>query len=201
LRGRKAEDQDPNILRNFAFDQRHVETPLHDRYFLALLPDTAARCALAGLAPAGLGRPVHAEDLHLTLAFLGVLRTPTHERLFDALAPVARHRGPVQVVLDRLEVWPGPGAVCAAGDVPQVTGFAGALWPPLADLGYRAEDRPFKPHVTLSRGLPRAAKATINRLVTPVEWRSGEIVLMARAAPAGPAGSPRYAVIGRCPLD
>ena len=171
------------------------------RYFLALLPDAAARIVLAGLALVEPVRRVHPDDLHLTLGFLGELRAPSPERLLEALAPACRGRGALDVVLERWETWPGPRCACVAGEAPEVAALAAALWGDLAAFGYRADPRPFRAHVTLARGLPRSAGETVSPLPAPIGWTSREILLMASAADAGPAGSPRYRILGRCPLD
>jgi len=164
-----------------------------NRYFLALLPDAVARAAMAALIPAGVGRPVHSEDLHLTLAFLGDLRVRTSEVLLDTLAAVTAGRGPVEVVLDRVEIWPGPRAACAVGEAPGAAVLAAALWQCLSGCGYAADIRPFRAHVTLARGLPRTAEAGVNRLSVPVTWTSHELALLASAPEPG---TPRYRVLG-----
>ena len=171
------------------------------RYFLALLPDAAARIALAGPAPAEPVRRVHPDDLHLTLAFLGELRAPSPERLLEALVPACRGCGAIYVVLERTETWPRPRAACAAGEVPRAAALSTVLWQSLAAFGYRADPRPFRAHVTLARGLPRSVGETVSPFPVPIAWTSREIVLMASAADAGPAGPPRYRILGRCPLD
>ena len=174
---------------------------MFDRYFLALVPDAAARIVLAGLAPVEPARRVHPDDLHLTLGFLGELRAPSPERLLEALAPACRGRGALDVVLERRETWPGPRSDCVAGEVPQVAALAAALWQALAAFGYRADPRPFRAHVTLARGLPQSVGETVGPLPAPIGWTSREFLLMASAADAGPAGSARYRILGRCPLD
>ena len=170
------------------------------RHFLALCPDASARQALVAVPGSRSGRVVHPEDLHLTLAFLGELAVAP-AALGEALASASARVGPVVVVLDRVETWPGPGAACAAGEVPRAAALSAALWQSLAAFGYRADPRPFRAHVTLARGLPRSVGETVSLLAVPIRWTSREILLMASAADAGPAGSPRYRILGRCPLD
>ena len=170
------------------------------RHFLALCPDAPARQALAALSGLHRGRTVHPDDLHLTLAFLGEL-TVSPPALLEALASASARCGPVAVVLDRAETWPGPGAACATGEVPRAAALSTALWQALAAFGYRANPRPFRAHVTLARGLPRSVGETVDPLPAPIGWTSREFLLMASAADAGPAGSARYRILGRCPLD
>jgi 2'-5' RNA ligase len=172
------------------------------RYFLALRPDAGARSALSALPLPPGGRPVHPDDLHLTLAFLGDLRAPSPDALLVGLAPAVRGQGPTAVVLGRVEVWPGPRAACAVGEAPGVAALAAALWRLLPGFGYRAEARPFRAHVALARGLPRASGAAPDvTLPKPVRWASRELLLMASEAEPGPPGTPRDRVLGSLSLD
>lgn len=165
---------------------------LPTRYFLALLPDEPARERLAALCHPADGRCVLAPDLHLTLAFLGDLRAGTAAELMDRIGAAVLRR-PVEVVLDRIEAWRGPRALCAVGEVPAVAALSEALWEDLVDLGYHRDTRPFRGHVTLARNLPAAVCRQAARAILPsIRWTSRELWLMAsRTGPAAP-GEPRY---------
>jgi 2'-5' RNA ligase len=185
-----------------AFDPRVDGMSPVSRYFLALRPDAGARSALGALPRPPGGRPVQPEDLHLTLAFLGDLRAPSPDELLDGLAAIVPGRGPVAVVLDRVEIWPGPRVACAVGEAPEVAALAAALWRLLSGFGYRVEARSFRAHVALARGLPRASGAPPPvPLPQPVRWVSRELLLMASEAEPGPPGTPRYRVLGARSLD
>jgi 2'-5' RNA ligase len=171
------------------------------RYFLALLPDVAARVRLANLARDATVRTVLPEDLHLTLAFLGALRAPTAAALMTALGPACRCGGALTVALDHIEAWRGPRALCAVGDLPGAAALAAALWDRLEGLGYVRDARPFRAHVTLARNLPAAACAGPPvRIEPPVCWTSRELVLLASGPAAGAPGRTRYVVQAVRPL-
>jgi 2'-5' RNA ligase len=167
------------------------------RYFLALLPDAGARARLSRVALSGGARRVAAQDLHLTLAFLGTLNAESPGALLAALA--GSLPGPIDVSLDALENWEGSRVACAVGACPKAQDLAQALWVPLRRLGYTGPDKPLRPHVTLARGLRRPLSAG-SALVPPVAWRSGELVLMASLGGALP-GEPRYRQLGSLALS
>jgi 2'-5' RNA ligase len=166
------------------------------RYFLALTPDADAKSALSALPLPSGGRPVHPDDLHLTLAFLGDLRAPSPDALLDGLAAAVPGHGPTAVVLDRVEIWPGPRVACAVGEAPEVAALAAALWRLLPGFGYRPDARSFQADVALARGLPQASGAPPVYLPQPVRWVSRELLLMASEAERRSPGTPRYRVLG-----
>lgn len=174
------------------------EAPRH-RLFFALRPGAAARAALEALGrrhASGRVRRVPDADLHVTLLFLGSVPETALPRLRAAAAAVVAPA--FSVTLDRLERWRG-GLLCA-------TGTAGAgmlaahqeLLRHVRDAGFECDERPFRLHVTLARGLPRAAGARDGAIATPVRWRSGSFCLMeSRERPGGG----RYSTLERWRLD
>lgn len=123
------------------------------RLFVALCLPTEALHALETLQdrlPAG--RPVPADNLHLTLAFLGEVDDTAAEALHDALSNL--RAAPVMLRLGGAEVFGGRHGQAIA------LGAEGC--PPLQDLhdrvrsrihgaGLNTERRRFRPHVTLAR--------------------------------------------------
>jgi 2'-5' RNA ligase len=151
----------------------------HYRLFFALWPTPELRDALAGWtrrhAPER-ARPVRADNLHLTLAFLGSL---PEERL-DAVhaAGAALHAAPVRLELARVEHWPRPRLLCAVpppGPDP-LAGLANALRGELAARRLPVETRPFRSHVTLARKVSgtRATEA----LAPPLAWHAERLALV-----------------------
>ncbi|MEJ2577123.1 MAG: RNA 2',3'-cyclic phosphodiesterase [Gammaproteobacteria bacterium] len=168
------------------------------RLFLALWPDAAARQGLAALAravalPAG-ARRVHPEDLHLTLQFLGAVPLERLPAVREAAAGVEAE--PVGLELTRVGCWPRPRvAWCAPDETPaELSGLVARLGARLAAVGYPAESRPFRPHVTLARKVRRLADA---RLVQPLFWRCADLALVESLARPAP---PRYQVLEHWPL-
>ena len=170
------------------------------RLFFALLPDTAARRALAALAhdlarETG-GRATRAENLHLTLAFLGRVPQSRVAQVEAAGARAAATAEPFMLELDRVGVfrsagvaWAGPREVAPA--LRQVFATLSAA---LHEAGFAVEARAFHPHLTLAR---RSARPPAERGALRVGWRADAIVLMvSETLPAGAA----YRVLASWPL-
>ena len=148
------------------------------RVFFAALPEPGTLRQLeAGLKslPAGLGRRVPVENLHMTLAFVGAV---SDERLACLCAKAGKLVAPdIAMTLERLGcfaraavLWLGPQAV---PDV--LSDLAATLAGVLADCGAVAESRPFSPHVTLAR---RVRAVPQGLALPPVAWRSRGFALM-----------------------
>lgn len=182
-----------------------------ERLFLALWPprelsrSLAAEVARALAGASGL-RPLSAERLHLTLAFLGEQPPQRRSRIEDELGrSLERARAPRLVVT-------GPGAFPSAAR-PSVLWLGVAASPPgglraLADAARRAvsragvelDDRPFRAHVSVARvRRPRGARlpAAFRRLAWSGAWTPRRIVL-ARSSP-GTRG-PAYDSVASWPL-
>lgn len=166
------------------------------RLFFALWPDAATRAALAGLQrPPGRqagGVPVAPENLHLTMAFLGM--QPAH------LLPA------IGTVLNRLTLPDMTLQVDRYGYFPRARiAWAGMSRPPEAlvalheDLGTAIRqcgigyDQPsaFRPHITLMRHAAQGCASD----PAPVCWRTPQLALVqSDTTPGGPV----YRVLGQC---
>ena len=158
------------------------------RLFVALWPTRATRGALAAAQAAlpwpAAARPVGAEGLHLTLAFIGML---PQERLPEVAHAAAVASARVQLVLDRIELWKGGTAVLCPTQVPAaLQELQGRLAASLQAAGVPFDARAFAPHVTLARQARGLEPATL----PPLRWRSSGHML------ALSAGG-RYSVIAR----
>ncbi|MBK1725437.1 RNA 2',3'-cyclic phosphodiesterase, partial [Halorhodospira neutriphila] len=147
------------------------------RLFFALWPPPWLREALAALQREhpGRGRPVSAEQMHLTVLFLGAAQPPAAAA---AGAAAAREASAFRLVIDRLGYF-ARARVAWAG--------AEAAPAPLADLHralrreLRRRDQPFDgkrlhPHITLFR---KAAPPPRGALETPLEWPVERLTLVA----------------------
>jgi 2'-5' RNA ligase len=149
------------------------------RLFFALWPTDALRGTLAGrvaaLAPPGSGRVQRAEQLHLTLEFLGAVPAARLQALRDVAAAV---RGePFELVLDRVEYWRRPRVLClVAREVPAaLAALVQSLRTELASRGFEPECRPYRAHLTLARKvgqLPHLAPTD------PVHWPATDFALV-----------------------
>ncbi|MDG1985063.1 MAG: 2'-5' RNA ligase family protein [Planctomycetota bacterium] len=181
------------------------------RLFLALTlePDLAARLARVapGLEPeCGALTPYSAEDLHLTLSFLGeiedehvagVIRSAAEE--FRGLwAPELELTGELELLPIGAET---PSALAAVvSEVGDRQGRLGALRNRAQQVGlsrrcpgHRADRRrEYRPHVTLAQLLdgPPAPLGDLDSGITR-QWLGGEIALF-ESPPRSAPGSPRY---------
>lgn len=168
---------------------------MKSRLFFALWPDEALRAALADAARPLLaacdGRPVPASNYHLTLAFLGGVEQARVAEIRAAAAKVAA--GPFELVLDSHGHWRRAGvAWLGSRRPPEAAGrLARLLWEALEPLGFEAEQRPFRPHLTVLRGCRRCDEVGP---VTPVAWPVRDFVLV--RSETRPEGA-RYQIVDR----
>ena len=149
------------------------------RLFFALWPDDAVRANLAHwsreLHAACGGRPTRAENLHVTLAFLGSVeeaRVAEVERAASEVAPRA-----ATLVLDRPGYWEHNRIAWAGASVvpPELEVLVYELRGALAKSQIRFDAKSFVSHVTLLREArePKAMPA-----LEPIEWRLDGFVLV-----------------------
>lgn len=145
------------------------------RLFYALWPDESTRMKLAALQQQVSGRKMRAENLHLTLAFLGNqphTLLPILEEILQQL-PLQR----LQIDIDRLDyfskpriAWAGPKAAPAAlftlqSDLMLALEKAQIQLKPIAG---------FRPHITLTRDAPPPLAAEIQA----IRWEATEMALL-----------------------
>jgi len=150
------------------------------RLFFALWPDDASRRALAAeaerLAPQCGGYPLPAENMHITLAFLGGVDASRLEALVDLTRAWPTLDG--EWTLDRLGHFPQPRIVWAGSRTPnaELTTLNAELWRALGRHGFTSPQREFTPHVSLVRQADHAA--TVSRLSTRIRWRFDHLALV-----------------------
>jgi len=123
------------------------------RLFIALWPDEATRQALTAwqraLAWPAAARPTPAQDLHLTLLFIGSIPENRLQELANALEMPAP---PIELTLDTLETWRAGLTLLTPKQVPQaLTQHQAAISAAVRTLGLAFDERPYRPHVTLAR--------------------------------------------------
>lgn len=186
------------------------------RLFFALWPDAAARAALAAWQPVlqGLcgGRAMPAEDLHLTLLFLGEVGLHRLEALSLAAQEV---RGePFELSLDAAHYWGHNHLVYAAPHlVPlRLAQLVQDLQRSLRKHRFSFDKRTYKPHLTLLRhakwnDAPKAGNPLPTEgwtELTPPLPRAGSVAWQAREfvlaqSDTGKDGT-RYRVLASFPL-
>jgi 2'-5' RNA ligase len=134
------------------------------RAFVALALPANARAATAAVQrrlmdAAGRDSPVRwvrAEAIHLTLSFLGQIPERRVAEITAALAEAIRGRHALPVVLHGAGAFPTverPRVIWLGLDDPSgaLVALQAEVVRRLAELGFRPEERPFSPHLTLGR--------------------------------------------------
>lgn len=173
--------------------EREQDSPA-ERLFFALWPDDDLRQRLVqcrdALTVPGDGRPVAAENIHLTLAFLG--RTDACQRdCIEAMANAIRCP-PFELRLNRSGYWPRPRVLwIAPAEMPEaLTRLATALHSGAEGCGLKLDTRPYRAHITLLRKLARPPQGAS---CPSVDWAVDRFVL-ARSSTL-PEGV-KYEVVG-----
>ena len=166
------------------------------RCFIAAWPDAPTRLALASLSDQLRQRIEHrratrADDLHLTLAFIGELSNDVAFDLADAIATLRFE--PFTLKLDTLGFFE-EARVVWSGATDQTTKplatLADRVRARLDQISVAYDRRPLAPHITLLRGV----KNFTAEKLAPILWRIDSIALY-RSAPAQHAS--RYARVER----
>ena len=145
------------------------------RLFYALWPDAATRTALLAWQARLQGKPVRAEKLHLTLAFLGQRPASELPALQTLLAQLPAH--PIPLLFDHASHFAQLALAWAALAQPShaLLDLRAACMHGLAQQGLapRFEHDRFTPHVTLARQAPPASQD-----FAPIAWQADELVLV-----------------------
>lgn len=99
---------------------------------------------------------VHEQDYHITLKFLGDTEPGTADKVQESLARIAAATQPFTLMLNGLGtfgraerpdiLWAG-----VAGDLERLNELYSRVEPAMTALGYAAEGRPYRPHITVAR--------------------------------------------------
>ncbi|SOD42521.1 RNA 2',3'-cyclic phosphodiesterase [Nitrosovibrio sp. Nv4] len=154
------------------------------RVFFAIWPDSNAQRQLGGLvkrlqleALCG-GRKTKAENIHLTLVFVGEVEIDKLE-ILCRVAKEIRDSGAraFDLVVEKICYWKHKGIVYGEiGRIPQeLMSLVTALQDGLSHAGFSLEQRAYRPHITLMRD---ASCQTLPELTEPIAWRACEWVLV-----------------------
>jgi 2'-5' RNA ligase len=176
------------VIEPMASERSDDQRSANARMFFGLPVDAALAARLAPLActtaEAAGGRPVPPANLHATLAFIGTVpraQVARLETIGDAMNGSA-----LELTLDRVGSFRGARvAWIGASQVPAtLTRLQSTLAEALRDAGYRTDERPYHPHVTLARHCRHAFAITA---VAPLPWRVDTMTLYeSMTLPAGP---------------
>ncbi len=146
------------------------------RLFFALWPDpiTRQQCVEIAAGFQHVGKPVAANNLHVTLAFLGQIDAERQIAVTKAADLIQFE--PMLLTFDRVDYWKKPGLICLTTAHTDLATHQLAEELNLASrqLGLKMDDRPFRPHVTLLR----KARAIAAKSITPIHWQTNSFALL-----------------------
>lgn len=151
---------------------------------------------------------VHPEDLHITLCFLGDTDPDTAAKVKDALSALTKSAASFRLKLG------SPGTFGKAhapnilwmgvrGDMEPLQQLQAQIVQRLEPLGFRPEDRPYRPHITMAKkyagkkDFSEALLPTFGRSESDSSWDVKHIVLFRTHMHL----QPMYEVIGSFPLQ
>jgi 2'-5' RNA ligase len=99
---------------------------------------------------------VRPSGIHLTLKFLGGIEAGRVEELKESVGSAVRGHGPFALDVSGVGVFPNARAprvvwMGVGGDLPALAALYEMVETACESIGFRREDRPFKPHLTLGR--------------------------------------------------
>ncbi len=132
------------------------------RSFIAIELPGEVKSSLAGIQSrlkSGSRAPAKWVDpaiMHLTLKFLGYVKGDDVGSIIKALEEACRGVSPFHLEMSGLGVFPNPRSVRVVwagltGDIEKLGLLQKRIDAALAPLGFKAEERPFTPHLTLAR--------------------------------------------------
>ncbi len=157
------------------------------RSFIAIELSGALKQALASLQDRlkeGSRTPVRwvaPNSIHLTLKFLGNIDASAAGDIIRVMEEAASGVPPFQIELSGLGVFPNPRRVQVVwvgmtGEVERLDRLQRNIEAGLKPLGFAAESRPFRPHLTLGRVRDQAGpeeREDLGRLITNMTFDSG----------------------------
>ena len=151
------------------------------RLFFALWPSEQARIQINQFSQViqadGL-RKVKTGNLHVTLLFLGNTDAKTERLLRQRAENICVQ--PFELYFDQLEFWHKAKILCLTTQQydPQLGVLVDAINHIVEQCGMHAEERPYKPHITLAR----KAQKLIDIKLLPIDWYADSFCLIESSA-------------------
>ncbi len=151
-------------------EKRDPSAP-RQRLFFALWPNDEVREGFAAIASKSLkrrGRKIPAENLHLTLAFLGSVAPETRRCAESAASDISGASFTLEFT--HLGFWPRPRVIWSGCDeTPEaLTALVNALRQGLKGCGIEPELRPYRAHLTLAR--KASVEPSFGEPHAPISW-------------------------------
>ncbi|WP_051620883.1 RNA 2',3'-cyclic phosphodiesterase [Paenibacillus sp. UNC451MF] len=151
---------------------------------------------------------VHPEDLHITLCFLGDTDPDTAEKVKDTLLELTASIQTFRLDLGELGTFGKPNApkilwVGVHGEMEPLRHLQALIEQAMEPLGFKAENRTYRPHITIAKKYVGEADFSEALLLTaeqsaqrPARWTVQQIVLYRTHMDS----QPMYEIIGSFPL-
>ena len=151
---------------------------------------------------------VEATNLHVTLLFLGEVEDRQIAQICAMVAETTAAHQSFQLSVERAGCFPTPRRprILWAGignGADALVALHGDLEKPLTKLGYRREERRYKPHITLGRVRSSApADGLAKALAQQATWKGGETLVRELHVMSSELTSrgPNYTILSRAPL-
>ncbi len=148
-------------------------------------------------------RWVPAENLHVTLRFLGDVSPERIDGLVDRVRAVATETDPFSCTLDEVGAFPKPTRarvlIARISPAAALVDLAARVEAAVVAAGLAPEPRRFRPHVTLGRvRRPPLRVVTPAASLAPIRVAAAEVVLFQSDLGAGGA---HYTPLARLPID
>lgn len=165
------------------------------RLFFALWPDDTTRAEVAKLNQQldVAGRKLIAENLHVTLVFLGNVEDNVAQAVERLAADI--QAAPLELVFDELDYWKRPRVICLTcrRQSEAVYDLVNQLSRMVSVYPIRLEQRPFRAHMTLVR----KAQQRPSLLFEPIRLKAQDFALVQSVSTDDGV---RYQVLARWPL-
>ncbi|TNB95023.1 RNA 2',3'-cyclic phosphodiesterase [Pseudomonas jessenii] len=136
-------------------DDARRDEPFKRLFFALNCPPVQRKAIAQWRGELGLraGKPVPADNFHLTLLFLGAVPLAQINEVCEAAGKVRTPAEPLRIALDRLQVWHRAGILSLAPEQapPALLRLVYALEQAMLPFGFEESPREFRPHLTLAR--------------------------------------------------
>jgi 2'-5' RNA ligase len=147
------------------------------RMFFALWPDQNTRkqcCEVIAKISETEMRPVAADNLHVTLLFLGNISSEQEQAMIDTASLLKMPE--LMLTFDQISYWRKPAVLCltASHFDQKITAVSQELALMAKQNLIEIDERPFQPHVTLARKV----KCAIRLEFTAINWQARDFCLV-----------------------
>ena len=180
------------------------------RTFIGIFPPPDIQAAIAHsqalLKPDSSGVRWEAQNkFHITLKFLGNLNPPQEEKLRSELSPAGEALAPFSIVLRSIGCFPdvrSPRIIWIGSSRdgnPSLSKCFAVVDEYCAVAGFKEEERPFLPHITLGRVKGKISDVLIKKIETvtfePLQFLCTELLIMkSDLSPSGSAYSQQFII-------